>query len=188
MSHQIKTLVLALATALPTTALADWNGGYAGLALGPNLTNEISAEESGVSVSTEADDSISVGAFGGFNVQNGDFVFGGEVAFSSASDLKFEFEGEEFETDYDIFDLKGRAGYAVDNIMFYGVVGYSIISDEDDEADGFSFGAGAEFDLGNNFAIGAEYLARRAVFDGDDGDVDIDLDLDTLAIRGSFSF
>ncbi|MDX8349755.1 outer membrane beta-barrel protein [Cognatiyoonia sp. IB215446] len=186
MTYRFKTVLLALATTLPTHALADWNGAYAGLILGANTNTEFSSEVGGSSSSVEADDSTSVGIFGGINVQNDDFVFGGELAFSQASDVEAEILGETVSDDLDILDLKGRAGFAVDNILFYGVAGFSRISDGEEDSTGFNFGVGADFDLGNNAVIGAEYLARRTTFD--DEDPEVDLDLDTFSVRAALKF
>ncbi|EEE35426.1 conserved hypothetical protein [Rhodobacteraceae bacterium KLH11] len=185
MTYHVKTALLALAVALPTHALADWNGAYVGFSLGTNTTNELSSNVTG---SFEADSSTALGVFGGYTVQNDDFVFGGEVAFLRTPDLEFEVDGREVTFDFGIFDLKGRAGYVVNNILFYGVAGFSRISEQEtgDHANGFNFGVGADYNLGNNFVIGIEYLARRAAFE--DGIFDVDLDLDTLALRAAFRF
>ncbi|MDX8355748.1 hypothetical protein [Cognatiyoonia sp. IB215182] len=50
MTYHVRTVLLALATALPTHALADWNGAYAGFSLGSTVTNELSGEDDGSSV------------------------------------------------------------------------------------------------------------------------------------------
>ena len=190
MAYHVKTALLALATTLPTHTLADWSGAYAGFSIGYNIANELSVEEDDFSVTFEADPSTALGAFGGYAVQNDDFVFGGEVALLRAPNVEFEFDGDEFSVDYDILDLKGRAGYAVNNILFYGVAGFSRIS-ADDDADGFNFGVGADYDLGNNVVIGAEYLARRTTSEEDEEfeeDEDLDVAIDTLSLRAAFRF
>ena len=183
MTYHVKVALLALATVLPTHALADWNGAYAGFSLGANTKNELSSDLEG---SIDATSSTAFGVFGGYAVQNNDFVFGGEVAFLRASDIEFEADEEEVALDYGIFDLKGRAGYVVNNILFYGVAGFSHITitqgDADADATGFNFGVGADYDLENNFLIGVEYLARRTDFEG------IDLNLDTLTLRAAYKF
>ena len=78
MTYNVRTVLLALATALPTHALADWNGAYAGFSLGSTVTNELSSDFEG---SSKADPSGAFGVFGGYSVQTGDLVFGGEGAF-----------------------------------------------------------------------------------------------------------
>ncbi|MEL6682498.1 MAG: outer membrane beta-barrel protein [Pseudomonadota bacterium] len=184
MAHKIRTILLAMATALPSSALADWTGGYAGLALGTSLNSEISAEIDDIDVTLDVDNTTVAGLFGGYQVQNGEFVFGGEFALSQASEVTGD---GDLNTDIDILDLKGRAGFAMDNIMFYGTAGFTRLTDDiDDDANGFSFGFGADYDLGSNFVVGAEYLARRATFEDDEFDVDINFD--TFTVRGAFTF
>ena len=119
MTYHVRAALLALATALPTHTLADWNGAYVGFSLGANTTNELSGDGESI----DAASSNAFGVFGGYAVQNDDFVFGGEVAFLRAPDLEFEGDEQEVTLDFDIFDLKGRAGYVVNNILFYGVAG-----------------------------------------------------------------
>lgn len=134
--------------------------------------------------SFEAASSTAFGVFGGYTVQNDEFVFGGEVAFLRAPDVGFEVDEREVALDFGIFDLKGRAGYVANSILFYGVAGFSTISELEsgDHAIGFNFGVGADYDLGNNYVIGVEYLARRGTFEV------IDVALDTLSLRATFRF
>lgn len=172
----------------PTTVIAapsvqsnNWNGGYIGLSFGPNITNELT-DSSGV---FEAEETTTFGLFGGYQMQSGALVYGGEIAFSSSNDMTFEFEGTEIATgDYNITDLKARAGFALNNALVYGVGGYSIVSSADD-SDGFNFGIGAEYKTASNLVIGIEYLARQTTFDDND---DVDANLDTLSIRAAFSY
>lgn len=180
MTYHVKAALLALATTLPTHALADWNGAYVGFSLSANTKTELSADGE---ESIDAASSTAFGVFGGYAVQSNDFVFGGEVAFLRAPDVEFKDDEQEVTLDFDIFDLKGRAGYVVNNILFYGVAGFSRIEPEMGEhANGFNFGAGADYDLGNNFVIGVEYLARRTDLEG------VDLNLDTLTLRAAYKF
>ena len=178
MTYHLKTALLALATTLPTDAIADWNGAYVGLSFGANTTNELA----GGFERFEADSSTAFGVFGGYAVQNNDFVFGGEVAFLRAPDLEFVVDEQELTLDYDILDLKGRAGFVVNNILFYGVAGFSRITESDDDATGFNFGVGADYDLGNSFVIGVEYLVRHTEFRS------VDVNLDTLSLRAAYRF
>ena len=185
MNTMRKICLFALASTLPTHALAEWSGAYAGISFGHNLTNEQSIDDGGISLSVEAESSNSLGVFGGYQAQNGDFVFGGEVAILRAPDLEFRFGDLVSNTNFDILDLKGRAGYSVDNILLLGIAGFSRISANDDNANGFNFGIGVDYDFGNNFVVGAEYLMRRATHDDV---VDVDINLDTIALRAAFKF
>jgi len=192
MTNSLRIIALATTTLLPTVALADFNGAYAGLSFGPNVKNELTASGGGVSASVDADDSNAIGVFAGYQVQNGDVVYGGELAIANSSDVTFDFgDGDEATGDIRTVDIKGRAGYVFGDIMAYGVLGFSQITsddNDDDNATGFNFGVGAEYVVADNIVIGAEYLARRTSFDEDDDGFELDYDLDTFAIRASYQF
>ena len=181
MKTVIKTIFAASILAAPSYSFADFSGGYVGLLVGPNLKNEFADD----SITFEADDSVSFGFFAGYQVQTGDFVLGGEVAVSSNQDVTFTVGGEDFTGDYGTTDFKGRAGYATGPIMLYGTLGYSLIDADGEDASGFGFGVGADYDLGNNILLGAEYFARRT--EDEDFD-DVEVNLDTFALRAAFAF
>lgn len=134
-------------------------------------------------LTVEAESRPAFGTFVGYSVKSADFVFGGELDFSIATRTRLEEEVLTF--DLDVFDLKGRAGYAVDNILLYGVAGLSRIYIGAGRANGINFGVGAAYDLGNNVVIGAEYLARRTTLEDDQ---DVDVHLDTLSLRAAYRF
>ena len=161
MTYHVKAALLALAIALPTHALADLSVAYSGFSFGSNVTNKGSDEEHGLSENYEPDSSARFGAFPGYAVQNDDFVFGGEFAFLITPDVGLESGGDEFSLGFDAFDLKSRAGYAVNNVLFYGAAGVTRIY------------------------IAVESLARRAA---DEASVFGDVGFDTLALRAAFRF
>lgn len=161
MTYHVKAALLALATALPTHALADWSAAYSGFSFGSNITNEVLDEEDGVPENYEPESSSTFGVFPGYAVQDGDFVFGGEFAFLITPDVGFESGGDEFSLGFDALDLKGRAGYAVNNALFYSAAGVTRIY------------------------IAVESLARRAA---SEASVVGDVGLDTLALRAAFRF
>ena len=75
MNTVTKSLLAATLLTAPNLSFADFSGPYIGLSFGPNLNNEIYDTAFGDALS--ADDSTSVGFVGGYQVQNGDLVFGG---------------------------------------------------------------------------------------------------------------
>ena len=182
MNLRLKHAATALLLCAPSVGYADFNGAYAGLAAGPNLTNDVINDDG----TFEADDSLSFGVIAGYRVQNGSLVFGGELAISSANDLTFDVNGTERVLDYTMVDLKGQVGYALDNILLFGTLGFSRITNEADEnAPGIGFGFGADYDLGNNIILGAEYYARRT----EPEDLDnVEVNVDTLTLRAAFTF
>ncbi|WP_299751278.1 hypothetical protein [uncultured Tateyamaria sp.] len=161
MTYHIKAALLALATALPTHALADWSAAYAGFSFGSNITDEVPDEEGGVPENYEPGSSAAFGVFPGYTVQIDDFVFGDEFVFLITPDAGLESGGDELSLGFDVIDLKGHAGYAVNNVLFYGAAGVTRIY------------------------IAVESLARRAA-----GEASVvgDVGLDTLALRAAFKF
>jgi outer membrane immunogenic protein len=102
----------------------------------------------------------------GYNVQFGQFVFGGEtdLQLSNANDrfAPWKFSNPWFGT------LRARAGFAVNIMMFYGTVGlaYGSLKLQNTltnmsvwhTSSGWAGGAGAEMALSGNWRARAEYL------------------------------
>jgi len=107
---------------------------------------------------------IAGGLQGGFNWQTGQFVFGGEadLSLSAANDTfaPWKFSNPWFGT------IRGRAGYALDNILFYVTGGLAVgggrvevagVSNENTHA-GWTVGGGAEVGVTRNLSARVEYL------------------------------
>lgn len=192
MKYSAKTLVLPFLALVPTAGLADWNGPYAGLAIG--------------TVDAEADfeltdqftfpDSNTFSGFAGALVQSGTLVYGGEIAFGNAPDASLQED-----QDLEIYtDIKGRIGYDLGDVLAYGVAGISFATynetgtdmgvdfDDDFDAIGFNFGVGVDYLVTDNIFVGAEYLARRTSGDYPNDDAEFDLDIDTFSVRVGFNF
>jgi outer membrane immunogenic protein len=138
------------------TASYNWRGLYVGLNAGyewGSITNN-GAEPSG----------LMGGAQAGYNWQAGAFVFGPEVDIqASAADDTFapyKFSNPWFGT------LRGRVGFALNNILFYGTAGlaYGGITgeiaglDESKTHVGWTGGLGAEVGFTPNWSAKVEYL------------------------------
>ena len=134
----------------------SWAGPYVGANVGyqwGDITNSI-ASPSG----------FAGGVQGGYNWQYGQFVFGGEgdLQASGASDTfaAWKFSNPWFGT------LRGRAGFAMNNILIYGTGGLAFGSvraealnlTETHSAAGWTLGAGAEIGITQNWTAKAEYL------------------------------
>jgi outer membrane immunogenic protein len=104
------------------------------------------------------------GAQAGYNWQSGTLVFGveGDIEVTGADDTfaPWKFSNPWFGT------VRGRAGYAFNNILFYGTGGLAFgelraetfgLSESHVNA-GWTLGAGAEFGLGQNWSAKIEYL------------------------------
>lgn len=107
---------------------------------------------------------VAGGLQGGFNWQYQQLVVGGEtdLQMSQASDTfaNYQFANPWFGT------IRGRAGFAMNNILFYGTLGLAYGrgrvdiggSAEDNMHFGWTAGAGLEVGLGHNWSAKAEYL------------------------------
>jgi outer membrane immunogenic protein len=104
------------------------------------------------------------GAQAGYNWQTGPWVFGveGDIQATGAEDTfaPWKFSNPWFGT------LRGRAGYALSNILFYGTAGLAFgelrgetfgLSESHTNA-GWTAGAGAEFAFAPNWSAKLEYL------------------------------
>lgn len=188
MKTLLKGTALVAAMLLPSVAMADWNGRYAGVS-GGSLTAssyEISNSDSDDGQAPLSDTST-LGVHFGSTVQSGQFVYGGELDIVFAPDADIS---EDVTIEDPIVDLKFKAGYSVDKFLAYGVFGASFIGStfgpNDINASGLNFGAGVDFMLTDNLVIGAEYLARRTSEEFLNADVEIEMD--TVTVRASFKF
>jgi outer membrane immunogenic protein len=140
----------------PPASIYNWTGPYAGLNLGyewGKVTNNVT-EPSG----------IAGGGQIGYNWQLGQFVFGVEtdIQASAADDTfaPYKFSNPWFGT------LRGRAGFAINNVMLYGTAGlaYGELKgeffglEEDKTLVGWTAGAGIEYGFTQNWSAKLEYL------------------------------
>ncbi|MEL6682497.1 MAG: outer membrane beta-barrel protein [Pseudomonadota bacterium] len=189
----LTTLGFVGATLIPTTVFADWSGFYIGGSLG-TMTNGTLGFSDGFERGIE--EASPFGLFLGYQAQNGQIVFGGEYAVALDADIGLEdFESPD-EVVYAEGDLKARVGYDFGNILGYGVASFSTvaIADPDNEvvASGFGIGFGADFQLDQNFIVGAELLFRELNGEYENegvlADDDVDVSTTTLSLRASYKF
>jgi len=140
----------------PAPTLYNWGGFYAGANLG---------YEWGKATNTNTNpDGVAGGGQIGYNWQSGAFVFGGEtdIQASAADDTfaPYKFSNPWFGT------LRGRAGFALNNILVYGTLGlaYGDLKGERGGIDesktelGWTGGLGMEVGLTPNWSAKVEYL------------------------------
>jgi len=132
---------------------------------GPYLGGTLGYEWGSVGNNPTRPSGITGGAEAGYNWQNGPFVFGveGDINVTGADDTfaPWKFSNPWFGT------VRGRAGYAFNNILFYGTGGLAFgelkgltfggVSESHTTA-GWTLGAGAEFGLAQNWSAKIEYL------------------------------
>jgi outer membrane immunogenic protein len=140
----------------PPPAVYNWSGLYAGANVG---------YEWGKVGGSGTEPSGAVGGLqAGYNWQSGQFVFGAEtdIQISGAEDTfaPYKFSNPWFGT------LRGRAGYAVNNVMFYGTAGLAYGGmtgeiaglDENKTHVGWTGGLGMEVGFNRNWSAKVEYL------------------------------
>jgi outer membrane immunogenic protein len=140
----------------PPASYYNWSGFYAGVNAGYEW-----AHVTGSSVDPAG---IVGGGQVGYNWQSGQFVLGGEtdIQASAADDTfaPYKFSNPWFGT------LRGRAGFAMNNILFYGTVGlaYGELSgqlnslQENKTLVGWTGGVGMEVGFNPHWSAKAEYL------------------------------
>ncbi len=136
----------------------NWAGPYVGLNIG--------YEWGGVSNATPDPSGIAGGLQGGYNWQNGQFVFGaeGDMSISGADDTfaAYKFSNPWFGT------VRGRLGYAFNNVLAYATGGLAFGDlvatgtatgiDETKTEIGWTVGIGAEYGFSANWSAKVEYL------------------------------
>ena len=145
---------------------------------GPYLGGTLGYEWGSVGNNPTKPSGLVGGLTAGYNWQNGPWVFGAEgyINLTGANDTfaPWKFSNPWFGT------VRGRAGYAFNNILFYGTGGLAFGGlrgetfglSESHTSLGWTLGAGAEFGLAQNWTAKIEYLY-------------IDLDSSNFVITGA---
>ncbi|MDU6731688.1 MAG: porin family protein, partial [Bradyrhizobium sp.] len=145
---------------------------------GPYLGGTLGYEWGSVGNNPTKPSGLVGGLTAGYNWQNGPWVFGaeGDINLTGANDTfaPWKFSNPWFGT------VRGRAGYAFNNILFYGTGGLAFGGlrgetfglSESHTSLGWTLGAGAEFGLAQNWTAKIEYLY-------------IDLDSSNFVITGA---
>ena len=131
---------------------------------GPYLGGNIGYEWGSVDNNPAKPSGFIGGVQAGYNFQNGPWVFGveGDIQAAGADDTfaPWKFSNPWFGT------LRGRAGYAFSNVLFYGTAGLAFGElrgqtfgwSESHTTAGWTIGAGAELGLTPNWSVKLEYL------------------------------
>lgn len=103
------------------------------------------------------------GGFAGYNHQRGNFVYGGEIAYSAGSVEVVTVPDYEF---ISILDVKARAGFATGRALIFLTAGGSFgpwtnRNEGDFGASGFAYGAGIDYQVTDRVFVGAEFLIRN---------------------------
>ncbi len=154
----------APAPIIESAPVSSWAGPYAGLHLGYGFGGSAETTVGGVANDIGTSGWLG-GGFGGFNVQNGQFVYGAEadVNYSGVDGTN---AGEAARSRID-GSLRGRLGYAVnDDVLLYGTAGFAAarlrVTDAAAARDtnlmlGYTVGAGTDVKLTDDVFARAEY-------------------------------
>lgn len=170
----------------------DWTGLYGGLGLSlnrgdidfvnPNSPNAL-------------DDGSGGTVFGGYMLQRGALVYGGEVAFSDTNDQTVVgFPATVARVEF-VADFNARLGYAFDRFLVFGQLGYATSEYTEPFAagtwnlNGVSYGVGANYAVTDSVSVGLLYTERELNGDNPSGSgQSVDIPLNSLSMRAAFHF
>ena len=153
----------APAPIIESAPVSSWAGPYAGVHLGYGFSGNTDATTGGVTTGIDTDGWLG-GAFGGFNLQNGQFVYGGEADVNYNA-LDGSNAGLESRARID-GSLRARAGVAVnDDVLVYGTAGVAAerqrlsdgINRDTNMLIGYTVGAGTDIKLTEDVFARGEY-------------------------------
>jgi outer membrane immunogenic protein len=176
------------AMAAPVAA-HDWSGAYVGLGYG-KVSGHVGYSNG---FSRDMEDGKLRSIYGGYQMQRGNLVFGGELAFSNTSD--FTLIGFPLESIERMIDLKGKIGFATNRVLFYGALGvtkvdykFVVAPAQNYTADGVAYGVGVDFAVTERLSMGLEYLARKTDSPIPATPLTSDLDVNSVSLRVGLSF
>jgi opacity protein-like surface antigen len=153
-------LIVVTATCAPLTLSAqDWDGFYAGgqVVIGGGESFTVFGDPLPGNWSND----VGLGIFGGYNRQlPSNIVVGGEITFSA---IRPRFDSGSLRVEVEnMWEVRGRIGYAVDGLLPYLAVGYANGSSfygitAAGRDDGYSVAAGVEYRLKEHASIRVEY-------------------------------
>jgi opacity protein-like surface antigen len=160
-----------------TMGMGDWTGLYGGVSLGYG-------DVSGDVVLGDDINGTNYGIFVGYQRQFNAVVVGGELEWSAT-----EWTDDTIGLDVDsVARAKVRLGYDAGSFLPYAVIGAAQVATSgavDDDDNGWFYGAGVDFGLGNGIVLGAEVLQHEF---NDYADTGIDVSATTLTARVAYSF
>ncbi|NPD15629.1 porin family protein [Xinfangfangia sp. D13-10-4-6] len=173
-------LVVAAPAVVVAAPQGNWDGAYGGLSLG------YGSFEGDLAGSKVFDGDGTIGGVQlGYRWDLGNTVLGVEAAYSG-SDVKDDGVDAKLKNKT---DLKLQLGYDLGQSLVYATAGASwakaSVAGADYSDNGWVAGLGYDYDLGNNWLVGAEYLYNK--FDDFDKS-GVDLDGSTFAIRANYRF
>jgi Opacity protein and related surface antigens len=171
---------------VPQPMVRDWAGAYGGLSLS-HVSGGIT-ENYGVPLLTPDFDSTgALGLFVGYNWQQGNFVYGGELTYTH---FDTPYTGYSIRQEHAL-ELRARAGYAFDSTLVYGFVGAARSTIASGlpvsySQNGYSFGVGVQTFVSDHVFVGLEAARRSVDFGG--GGIGVRTAIDTISLRVGYQF
>jgi opacity protein-like surface antigen len=190
-SMETATVEATVAAASPTT---DFSGFYAGASLGKITSGEGTYIYNGTPGDLYALEGNSYGIYGGYNWQRDTLVYGVEVAAASLDgQMPSSYSGTFLKS---AVDVKARVGFVLGRALAYGFGGYSTGDWTNAPANpltnpymtGMNYGIGVDYQLGDAWTVGAEYIHRKMEADFDASTSAIEADFGTLQLRAGLRF
>lgn len=156
----------AQASIIPTEDALPWQGFHFGVITSySKFTDDVSI---GSFTQSSSISGASVGGLAGFDIQMGNLVLGAEADTSfgniSGANSAVAAEIRQFST------FRGRVGYAVGDLLFYGTGGYALadmtvksrfFGQDNQLVSGWTYGGGVEAKLTQNISVRGEYLYTK---------------------------
>ncbi|GEO84443.1 MULTISPECIES: outer membrane protein [Alphaproteobacteria] len=198
-----------MSTPLSVPTASDWTGFYVGGHLGGGRSIIDWTYDVGGTTADHKGDGVLGGAQLGYNLQSGNWVFGGEADISASGiDGDTDCPNPAFTCSSDtkwLSTVRGRLGYTFDNLLIYGTGGLGIgrfemstnngagTSGSTTKTDtGWVAGAGVEYAFSPRWSVKAEYMYYdfgSTSYEVDNGlDVNVDSRFHTGKIGVNFKF
>lgn len=159
-------------------AIDDWTGVYVG------VTTSYTQLEDDNGIISDYGEGAGYGAVIGFNYQVNDYLVLGLETDYTVYDINFE--KVPFITVEDGVTLRARAGFVINNAMFYASAGLAYARTNIELEDfGTVIGVGAEYRINDLVAIGVDYQ-HLSFYNFDNAN--IDANIDTVRARLTFNF
>lgn len=171
----------------------DWSGAYVGLGYSMN-TGDIDFFNPDFDLAL--DDGSGPSVFVGYQFQNGNLVYGGELAYYLLNEQNLTgFPASSSHLRY-VVDASARLGFALDRLLVYGQFGYSAadyyaaLAGAGVSLSGFNYGIGFDYAVSDQFSIGLLYVVRD--LEGERDSVPAgqtsQVDLNSIALRFAYRF
>ncbi|SOB98904.1 opacity protein-like surface antigen [Rhodobacter sp. JA431] len=189
----LNTPVVEAAPTAPAPFVAStgkWDGFYGGVTAGSVTGGRATYKNATAPDTSDSLGSGSYGVFGGYNLQRGSLVYGGELALQAA-DVDTDNGPAHFNN---LLDVKARLGWAYGDALPYAFVGYSRgqwnngDGQTNDDADGVNYGLGVDYAVNDQWQVGAEFIRRELDTDFNGTANSVEQNFNAVQLRAAYRF